>query len=950
MFLKFITTKTNIMKNIFLILCVFIAINPIYSQQEIFPFGSTWKFLDNGTNQGTGWSAAAFNDAAWSSGPAQLGYGDGDEATIVSYGPNVNTKYITTYFRKSINIANPAAFSIFSANIKRDDGVVVYVNGTEVYRNNLPAGVIAYNTGASISAADDGATPQPFSIPLNIIVAGNNIIAVEIHQNAATSSDISFDMQLLATPISVITTLVPYGGLWKFKDNGVNLGIVWRTSSYNDVTWTSGNAQLGYGDGDESTIVNYGPDPLNKYPTTYFRKTISIPDTAQFAGYNLYLKRDDGAIVYINDKEVLRSNMTDGKIGFTSKALTDAIDDGNTPQFKMIPISFLKQGNNTIAVEVHQNSISSPDLTFDLELKSFNAGGMTNATLTRGPYMNTAIQNSIVIRWRTNIATNTVVNYGIASTILSKSYYDANLTTEHIATLTGLTTNTLYYYSIGTSTQTLQGNANNYFKTMPTAGTATQKIRILAMGDMGNNSANQTAVRDAWLAFNGSNYTNAWILLGDNAYSSGTDAEYQSNFYNIYQGNLTKNHVLWPAPGNHDYANSSARQADHAIPYYDMFTLPSTGQAGGVASNTEAFYSYNYGNVHFVALDSYGWETGSTRLYDTLGPQAVWLKRDLAANRQPWVIVYFHHPPYTKGSHNSDTEPELINMRQNIVPILERYKVDLVLNGHSHSYERSLLINGHYGVVNTFNPATHALSTSSAKYNGSANSCFYSKSTTASRNGIVYAVVGSAGQLGGQSLGYEHNAMHYSDVTNGGALYLEIENNRLDAKWICADGVVRDNFTIMKNVGKTTTVNINAGGTVTITASWIGTYNWSTGASTRAISVTPAASTSYSVTDSLGCVTDVFNIGVSRIASTKQNRYDRVVYPNNIKSGMPLQIRNFQGKNVDIILVDVNGRVVNRLNTINKSTIETLGLIPGTYFIKWNDKVHSGVEKIIISN
>ncbi len=937
------------MKKLLLFIFNVCFINIVFGQTTLFPYGSSWKYLDNGTNQGTTWSTVAFNDATWTSGPGQLGYGDGDEATVVSYGPNVNSKYITTYFRKSINIANPAIYSAFSANVKRDDGVVVYVNGTEVYRNNLPGGVIAYTTLAS-PAADDGATPQPFTIPSNLIVAGNNIIAAEIHQNIATSSDISFDMELLATPLPVITTIVPYGSSWKYKDNGLNLGTAWRASTYNDATWASGNAQLGFGDGDESTIVSYGPNPLNKYPTTYFRKTISVPDTSQFAGYNLYLKRDDGAIVYINDKEVFRSNMPDSKIGFTSRASTEASDDGNTPQFKMIPLSFLKQGNNIIAVEVHQNVVTSPDLTLDLELKSFNAAGMTNATLTRGPYMNLAIQNSIVIRWRTNVPTNTVVNYGTSSTSHSKSYYDASLTTEHVATLTGLTTNTLYYYSIGTSTQILQGNASNYFKTMPTAGSTTQKIRVLAMGDMGNNSANQTAVRDAWLAFNGSNYTNAWILLGDNAYSSGTDPEYQSNFFNIYQGNLTKNHVLWPAPGNHDYANSPARQADHVIPYYDMFTLPSTGQAGGIASNTEAFYSYNYGNVHFVALDSYGWETGSTRLYDTLGPQAVWLKRDLAANRQPWVIVYFHHPPYTKGSHDSDIEPELINMRQNLVPILERYKVDLVLNGHSHSYERSLLINGHYGVENTFNPATHALSTSSAKYDGSANSCFYSKSSTAIRNGIVYAVVGSAGQLGGQSAGFAHNAMSYSDVTNGGALYFEIENNRLNAKWICADGVVRDNFTIMKNVGKTTTVNVSAGGTVTITASWIGTYNWSTGAHTRSISVTPAATTSYSVTDSLGCVTDVFNITVSRPASVKQDRNNLVVYPTILKSGMPLNVILMNTESVEIILTDINGRIINKLVAKGKTRIETSNLQAGTYFLKWVGNNSSEVRKIVISN
>jgi hypothetical protein len=473
-----------------------------------------------------------------------------------------------------------------------------------------------------------------------------------------------------------------------------------------------------------------------------------------------------------------------------------------------------------------------------------------------------ALQNSIVIRWKTDVATNSKVNYGTTVGNLTQSFTDNTNTTEHIVTLTGLSTNTLYYYSIGSTTQTLQGDANNYFKTMPVVG-STEKIRVLAMGDMGDNSANQLSVRNAYLNFNGSNYTNAWLLLGDNAYENGLDAEYQGNFFNIYQGNLTKNHVLWPSPGNHDYANNSARQADHNIAYYDIFSLPSNGQAGGVPSNTEAFYSYNYGNIHFVALDSYGWETGNTRLYDTLGPQMVWLKQDLAANTQPWTVIYFHHPPYTKTSHNSDTEPELINMRQRVVRIFERYKVDMVLNGHSHGYERSFLLNGHYDVESTFNPATHALSTSSAKYNGTANSCIYIKNPTDVRNGIVYVVAGSAGQLDGTSAGYPHNAMYYSDVSIGGAFFFEVEGNRLDAKWVCSDGSIRDQFTMMKDVNKTTSLLFlqalrrslqPAGMEITV-----GAHPKQQDRLLFHQHQTPT----YTVTDGVNCITDVFNISVT---------------------------------------------------------------------------------------
>ncbi|HVE61219.1 MAG TPA: hypothetical protein VNA26_05340, partial [Chitinophagaceae bacterium] len=98
------------------------ATPPLSPPTNSFGYNSDWKYLDNGSNQGTAWTSLSFNDASWLSGNGQLGYGDGDEATVVSYGGNASNKYITTYFRKNINITDPASFSSFTANIKRDDG------------------------------------------------------------------------------------------------------------------------------------------------------------------------------------------------------------------------------------------------------------------------------------------------------------------------------------------------------------------------------------------------------------------------------------------------------------------------------------------------------------------------------------------------------------------------------------------------------------------------------------------------------------------------------------------------------------------------------------------------------------------------------------------------------------------------------------------------------------
>ena len=1156
---------------LFFTLVIFIS---ALAQTNIISYGATWKYLDKGTNQGSSWRSTSFNDASWASGNAQLGYGDGDEATVVSYGPNASKKYITTYFRKAITVTNASTFISFTINLKRDDGAVVYINGTERFRSNMPTGSISHTTKASTDAVDDGNTPQTINIPAGTLISGTNVIAVEIHQRTASSTDISFDLELIGngdttapvvtsfTPVdnatnvainanlsfnfneaiqkgtgnilikaggiiaqtidvtsaavtitgntvtidpsdftnnsavnieidagafkdlannndagivnattwnftiapldtspptitglspvdnasnvavssnlvltfdeavqkgtgnilikqsgitmqtidvtsslvivngNVVTinpsdfgynaavnieiatgafkdlannnyagitnattwnfttenlvtgpqTFIPYGTSWKYLDNGTNQGTAWTGTAFNDATWISGNAQLGYGDGDEATVISYGPDANNKYITAYFRKAITINDPLAFTSFTGSVKRDDGVVIYLNGTEVYRNNMPTGTILNTTLAPTFASDDGNTPQVFTISSSAFVNGNNVIAVEMHQNAVNSSDLSFDLQLVG-NVGGAATL-LTRGPYMNTATQNSIVIRWRSDVASTSKVNYGTSAGNLTQNITDNSLTTEHIVTLTGLTANTLYYYNIGSSTQILQGDVNNYFKTMPVAGSI-QKIRFLAMGDMGNNSTNQVNVRNAWQTFNGSNYTDGWLLIGDNAYNNGTDVEYQTNFFNIYQGSLTKNHVLWPSPGNHDYANSSARQADHFIPYYDMFSLPKNGEAGGMASNTEAFYSYNYGNIHFVALDSYGWEAGSTRLYDTLGPQAVWLKQDLALNTQPWTVAYFHHPPYTKGSHNSDTESELINMRQKIVPILERYKVDLVLNGHSHSYERSYLINGHYGLENTFNAASHALSTSSAKYDGTANSCIYIKQPTDVRNGIVFALVGSAGQLGGTTSGYPHDAMYYSNVSNGGAMYLEIENNRLISKWVCSDGVIRDNFTIMKNVNKSTNITIASGTSTSISASWIGNYSWSTGATTQTINVSPLANTTYTVIDGNGCLIDIINVEVTQPPIYSRNEKNKeensfALYPTEVKSGHSLNVLSKNTNATEYLLIDINGRILNRYKLSGKSFIQTNQLTPGVYFLKLISGNKSEIKKFII--
>jgi hypothetical protein len=200
--------------------------------------------------------------------------------------------------------------------------------------------------------------------------------------------------------------------------------------------------------------------------------------------------------------------------------------------------------------------------------------------------------------------------------------------------------------------------------------------------------------------------------------------------------------------------------------------------------------------------------------------------------------------------------------RQSFLPLLEKYGVDLVLCGHSHLYERSKLMTGHYGKEKTFDPAINNLSTSSGKYDGSGNSCPYIKNDNSVR-GTVYIVNGGSSELGGVQKEYPHNAMYYSNYTSGGTNIIEVQDNRLDVKWICEDGVVRDQFTMMKNVNKKSVFNIKKGQVVTLTASYVGNYEWNNKQKTRSIKVSPAVTSTYSVFDKYRCLQDRFEVIVT---------------------------------------------------------------------------------------
>jgi hypothetical protein len=166
------------------------VISPNPGTYEVFALSATWLYEDNGTDLGTTWKEVDYNDTAWSSGPARLGFGLDGEVTTLS-----DTNQITFYFRKDVTILSGALYDEYDLEVIYDDGFVVWVNDNEVARDNLPSAP-AFDTLATGTVTNGDLWTQ--TIPSSAFVEGNNVIAVEVHQVNATSSDVSFDMGLSA--------------------------------------------------------------------------------------------------------------------------------------------------------------------------------------------------------------------------------------------------------------------------------------------------------------------------------------------------------------------------------------------------------------------------------------------------------------------------------------------------------------------------------------------------------------------------------------------------------------------------------------------------------------------------------------------------------------------------------------------------------------------------------
>ena len=584
------------------------------------------------------------------------------------------------------------------------------------------------------------------------------------------------------------TGLIAPNSSWMFDDDGV-ADAGWETPEFNDKAWRTAISPLGYGE-------PYLNKPfLKKGQIDYFlRHDFMIKDRTAIRSLTLRARYDDAFIVYLNGQELSRTHAMDGS--------RIPVREAKHFESFQLPATALRNGVNTLAVKLVNQGPTSSDIVWDANLLAGDASSLAPNPLQqsaaskkkaaaphsiiRGPYLQNASETAITIRWRTNHPTRGRVDYWQPDSRERFFTQEPTPTTEHSIRVTGLQVAGTYSYKIA-------GNdATHQLRTLPPAHVAVP-TRIWIIGDSGTGNDNARAVYQAYSDFAAGRPTDVWLMLGDNAYSSGTDQQFQNGVFNMYNP-LLQNTCLWPAVGNHEtyWANQDDNPLtnNQADPYLAIFDMPSAGEAGGVPSGSELYYSFDYGRTHFICLDS------QTSDRSQEGPMYHWVKADLdqiGEDQYDWIIAYWHHPPYTHGTHNSDKERQHFDMRENFLPMLEAHGVDLTFGGHSHTYERSILMQGHYGKSDTYDPAQHALDAGNGRPedDGSYHQAAHQG------HGTIHTVAGSSGKSGQFSA--PHLPFMVENLSALASVVVDIDGRRLHVTTLGSQGETLDSYTLLKD-------------------------------------------------------------------------------------------------------------------------------------------------------
>ena len=428
-----------------------------------------------------------------------------------------------------------------------------------------------------------------------------------------------------------------------------------------------------------------------------------------------------------------------------------------------------------------------------------------SALFSRAPYLQLATPGSMFVVWRTSEKIDPVLKFGRDAMQLDRDpgaievrqtkaddpdgenplHSAPEGTFQYEAKLTGLEPDTEYFYAIyDGETRLTPADESYHLQTHPEHG-SDRDVYFWAVGDSGTGGAMQANVHEAMVEFNkkGGRDLDLYLHVGDMAYGSGTDKEFSGRFFSMYEPTL-RNVPCWAAMGNHEGKTSSGKSG--IGPFYDCYVCPTEAECGGLPSGNESYYSFDYGKVHFIALNSHDLDRSPS------GAMAQWLKADLEETRADWVVCFFHHPPYTKGSHDSDRERQLIEMREQIMPILESGGCDLTLTGHSHIYERSMLVDGAYATPTV----AEGVILDDGDGDPTGDGAYQKTAGLNPNNGSVNIVTGHGG-TGVRRVG-TMPIMRKIIVENGSTL-IHVKGDTLRGTMLNYKGEIRDRFAIVKS-------------------------------------------------------------------------------------------------------------------------------------------------------
>ncbi|MDY6838475.1 MAG: metallophosphoesterase family protein [Thermodesulfobacteriota bacterium] len=475
-----------------------------------------------------------------------------------------------------------------------------------------------------------------------------------------------------------ITTLVALGETWTYKDDGSDQQGAWRTYPFDDSGWSSGAAQLGYGDGDEATTVGYGGNSNSKYITTYFRKTFSVSDPSLYKCLKLRLLRDDGAIVYINDHEVGRSNMPDGMITYQTPASEVVGGDDESRVFVTFldPVVLSAGGSNIIAVEIHQISQTSSDISFDLELTA-----STSACFTKGPYLIYPGDNTKMdVLWQLTDTDRAKIEWGLDTGFSTgaadtSEYGSAH---QHAHTISALIPGTKYYYRVSANATDQDHQHTGSFTAAPPADA--EDVKLLVHGDTQTLPADHDTVAAGMIsAFTSDSSYQTMVLAAGDLVSAGRDeSSWATEFFDptyTHIQELLANLAFQSCMGNHETFGTGENLFQTYFPYPSVF---------------DNYWSFDYGPVHVAVVDQYAQGTYPNNMIGSA--QLSWLDADLASTDRPWKFIIFHEPGWSAGGgHDNNTQ-----VQTDIQPLCEQYDVSLVFAGHNHFYARAMVNGVHH--------------------------------------------------------------------------------------------------------------------------------------------------------------------------------------------------------------------------------------------------------------